>query len=100
MKTFFFFILLILAFFLCLFIKENKDYKKDYSISTLNQVFNIIQIKQNEITYSTENKKVIFFDLNERKNKSIIENISNSIFGTLCMVSNDLLLIPGKIKIL
>ena len=41
MKTFFFF-LLILAFFLYLFIKENKDYKKDYSISTLNQVFNII----------------------------------------------------------
>ena len=45
------------------YIKENKNYKKDYSISTLNQVFNIIQIKQNEIAYSTENKKVIFFDI-------------------------------------
>ena len=78
------------------YINENKDYKKDYLISTQNPVFNIIQIKQNEIVYTTENEKVIFFDLNERKNKLIIENISNSIFGTLCMISIDLLLIPGK----
>ena len=57
------------------YIKEDIKYKKDYSISTSGNVNNIIETKQNEIAYSTW-EEINFFDLNKRKNKSIIENIN------------------------
>ena len=76
------------------YIKENIKYKKDYSISVSDGVENIIEIKQNEIVYSTDDGKINFFDLNERKNKSIIENIRAST-NSFCMIRKHLLLIPG-----
>ena len=77
------------------YINEGKKYKKDYSISTSEGVRNIIETKQNEIVYSTWDDKINFFDLNERKNKSVIENISSSIYS-FYMISKDLLLIIGE----
>ena len=79
-----------------LYIYEYKQYKKDYLITNLNPVINLFQINQDQFVYSTDNEMVVFFDLKERKKKSIIENISTSIFGNFCMISNDLLLIPEK----
>ena len=75
------------------YIKEDIKYKKDYSIYTFNYVNNIIETKQNEIVYSTW-REINFFDINKRKNKSIIENI-NAAWNTFCMINNDLLLIGG-----
>ena len=76
------------------YINEGKKYKKNYSISTSEGVRNIIETKQNEIVYSTWDDKINFFDLNERKNKSIIENIRAST-NSFCMIRKHLLLIPG-----
>ena len=77
------------------YINEGKKYKKNYSISTSEGVRNIIETKQNEIVYSTWDDKINFFDLNERKNKLVIENISTSIYS-FYMISKDLLLIIGE----
>ena len=81
------------------YIKEDIKYKKDYSIYTFNYVNNIIETKQNEIVYSIidwfDNKgEIYFFDINKRKNKSIIKNI-NAAWNSFCMINNDLLLIGG-----
>ena len=86
-----------------IFYKDDNDkYKKDYSISTSDWVRNIIQIKKNEIAYSTYNeRKLYFFDLNEKKKISVIEDIICA-HKSLRMISKDLLLIPGlnEIKII
>ena len=74
--------------------KDDSKYKKDYVINTSNSVRNIIQTKQNEIVYSTYDNKINFFDLIERKNKKIIEDVTSS-FNSFCMITKDLLLIPG-----
>ncbi len=76
------------------YIKDNLKYKKDYTISASSWVRNIIQTKKNEIAYSISNKRINFYDFNEKKNKSVIHNISFSGWS-LCMITNDLLLIPG-----
>ena len=77
------------------YIKDGTQYKKDYSISTSDSVSNIIQTKENEIVYSTNDGKLNFFDLKERKNISIIENIISS-FTSFLMITNDLLFVSGK----
>ena len=74
--------------------KDGLKYKQDYSIPASSSVRNIIETKQNEICYSTYDNKINFFNLKERKNKIIIENISSS-FNSFCMITKDLLLIPG-----
>ena len=76
------------------YIKDGIKYKKDYSITTIGYVNNIIETKQNEIVYSTWGDEIIFFDLNKRKNKLIIENIT-AAWNSFCMINNDLLLIGG-----
>ena len=79
--------------------QDGLQYNKEYSITASEGIINIIQTKQNEIVYSTNNKKIHFFDFNERKEISILENISCDIFGfrgCFCMITNDLLLIPGE----
>ena len=77
------------------YIKENEKYNKDYSITTSDWVKNIIQTKQNEIAYSTYNeRKLYFFDLNEKKNIALIEDIICS-HKSLFKISEELLLVPG-----
>ena len=44
--------------------------------------------------YYTQHMIINFFNLNERKNKIIVKNISSS-FNSFCMITKDLLLIPG-----
>ena len=78
--------------------KNNSIYKKDFSISVSKSISNIIQTKQNEIVYSTEDKKINFYDIKERKIKSIIENINFNTEGIrtwFCIIKKYLLLIPG-----
>jgi len=75
------------------YIKKDIKYKKYYSI-TSGYVNNIIETKQNEIVYSTWGE-INFFDINKRKNKSIIKNI-NASWNSFCMINNDLLLIGGE----
>ena len=79
-----------------IFYKDDNDkYKKDYSITTSDWVRNIIPIKSNEIVYSTYNeRKLYFFDLNEKKNISVIEDIICS-HNSDYKITEDLLLIPG-----
>ena len=77
------------------YIFDNNGYKKDYSISASGIVENINQTKSNEIVYSTSDKKINFFDLNERKIKIIIDNINFTGYS-FCMIRKDLLLIPGE----
>ena len=78
--------------------KDNLKYVKDYLISTSGSVKNIIQTKQNEIAYSTGDKKLNFYDLNEKKNKTFLENIISS-FSSFLMINKDLLLVTGENKI-
>jgi len=83
------------------YLKDNLKYKKDYQISTNGSCLCINQIKENEICYSeyANSKKICFFDINERKIKSSISNISISIFSPFIMISKELLLISGKNEI-
>jgi len=86
------------------YLKDNNKYKKDYQISTKGQCFCINEIKENEICYSElindfNNNNICFYDINERKIKSSISNISKSDFSPLIIISKELLFIPGKNKI-
>ena len=82
--------------------KDNNIYTKDYNISTNGSCSSVIQTKDNEICYSESNNNAIcFFDLQERKIKSTLNNISkyNSFREWFIMINKDLLLIPGENKI-
>ena len=82
--------------------KDNNIYKKDYNISTNGSCSSVIQTKDNEICYSEENNNAInFYDLQERKIKSTLNNISkrNDCDEWFIMITKDLLLIPGENKI-
>ena len=84
------------------YLKDNNEYKKDYQISTDGVCYSFIQTKENEICYSSSNKKLYFFDLLERKIKAKIDNIngfSHSYCEWLIMIIKDLLLIPGENKL-
>jgi len=88
--------------YIIFYLKDNLEYKKDYQISANTSCYCIFQIKENEICYSeyiNYKDKICFFDLNERKIKSSISNISNSGYNPFVMISNDLLLILGNNKI-
>ena len=72
---------------------------KDYNISTNGRCSSVIQIKENEICYSeSTNNSICFFDLNQKKTKSSLNNISkkNSEYEKFIMINKDLLLIPGQ----
>ena len=84
------------------YFKDNFEYIKDYKISTNGSCSSIIQTKENEICYSESNNNAIcFFDLNQRKIKSTINNISkyNGCREWFIMMTKELLLIPGENKI-
>ena len=87
------------------YLKDNLKYKKDYQISTNGKCYYISQIKENEICYQEinnldfNNNKICFFDINERKIKSSISNISKSSLSPFIMISKDLLFISGENKI-
>ena len=83
------------------YIKDNLIYKKDYHFLTNDKCNSIIQIKDNEICYSeTNNNKICFYDLIQRKIKHTISNINKfNDIETFLMITKDLLLIPGQNKI-
>ena len=81
------------------YFKDNFTYQKDYEISTNNISNSIIQTKENEICYLESiisYYNIYFFDLNERKIKTSISNITCS--GSLApfnMVTKEILIIGG-----
>ena len=82
--------------------KDNNKYIKDYEIKTNGGCTSVIQTKDNEICYSEkQNSSICFFDLQQRKIKSSLNNINkrNSSYDWLIMINEDLLLIPGENKI-
>ena len=84
------------------YFKENNEYKNDFKINTNGNNGPIIQTKNNEICYYEEtNSALCFFDLNERKNITKINNISvtDYIYDSLLMMTNDLLLAAGENKL-
>ena len=82
------------------FNKDKNEYKKDYKISTNGPCYCINEIKENEICYSEEiNDNICFYNINERKIKSSISNISKMDISPLIMISKELLFIPGENKI-
>ena len=86
------------------YLKDNNEYKKDYQISTKGPCNYINEIKENEICYSEKindynNSNICFYNINERKVKSSISNISKMDISPLIMISKELLFIPGKNKI-
>ena len=84
------------------YFKDNNQYTKDFNIKTNGYNGPIIQTKNNEICYyECTNSALCFFDLQERKNITKINNISvaHYIFDSLLMMSNDLLLAAGENKL-
>ncbi len=84
------------------YFKDNNQYTKDFNIKTNGYNGPIIQTKNNEICYyENTNSALCFFDLQERKNITKINNISvtHYISDSLLMMSNDLLLAAGENKL-
>lgn len=84
------------------YLKDNNQYNKDFNIKTNGYNGPIIQTKNNEICYHEDtNSALCFFDLQERKNNTKINNISVTypIYDSLLMMSNDLLLAAGSNKL-
>ena len=84
------------------YFKDNNEYKNDFKINTNGVNGPIIQTKNNEICYKEDiNSALCFFDLNERKNITKMNNISVStcIHDSLLMMTNDLLLAAGYNKL-
>ena len=83
-------------------LKDNSEYKINFKINTNGACYTIIQIKENEICYSTSNNNTIcFYDLIEKKIKSSLLNISKTHRGSsqFIMISKNWLLIPGENRI-
>ena len=68
----------------------------DYKISTNGECYNVIQTKENEISYTENQDTICFFDLLERKLISKINNINFTGLNNLTMMSKDLLVIGGE----
>ena len=74
------------------YLKDNNKYKKDYHLSTNGPCYCINEIKENEICYSevinygSNNNNICFYNINERKIKSSISNISKSNISPLIMI--------------
>ena len=85
------------------YLKEYNKYKKYYKISINGPCYCISQIKKNEIFYSERAKndidKICFYDINKRKLKSSISNISKSPLSPFIIISKNLLFISGNNKI-
>ena len=85
------------------YVKDNLEYKKEYSFRVDDNSYcsSMLQIKDNEICYSTNNKKIHFYDLLQKKNNHSLSNIPkyNGRKEWFIMISKELLLVPGKNKI-
>ena len=84
--------------------KDKEEYIKEFDIKTEGFSYHVTQTKENEICYSIrDNSNIYFFDLQERKVKSTINNIKQFKYDNsqewLLMLSKDLLLVPGDNKI-
>ena len=84
------------------YFKNSTRYQNIHKVNTKGTCSSLIQTKENEICYSeyiNDNKNIIcFYDLNDRKIKSTLSNIScnNSFFRTFNMITEDLLVIGGE----
>ena len=82
------------------YFKDNSKYKLDYKKITNGSCRTITQTKENEISYLefiNNSYNIYFFDLNERKIKSSISNVSSTgSLGSFNMLTKDLLVIGGK----
>ena len=81
------------------YIRDKSQYNKDYKISTDSSCSSIIQTKDNEICYSvSNNNKICFFDLIEKKIKASISNISKRNYTDewFMMINKKLMAIPGE----
>ena len=79
--------------------KDNNEYKIDYSLYIYRHPEYLIQTKENELCISEYyNNSIIFFDLNERRIITIINNINYC--KSLTMISKDLLMVTGKEEII
>jgi len=87
------------------YFEDNLKYKIYHKIAIKAPCYNIKQIKENEICYSERNNydfnnnKIYFYDINERKIKASISNISKNDLSPFIMISKDLLFISGYNKI-
>ena len=81
------------------YLEDNLNYKKDFKIVINEPCYYIIQIKENEICFSEQLDKISFFDINERKIKTSISNISKNNLSPFIMLSKNLLFISGYNKI-
>ena len=87
------------------YFKDNNGYKKDYQILTNGRCYCINEIKENKIYYSEvinydfNNNNFYFYNINERKIKLSISNISKADISPFIMMSKELLFIPGENKI-
>ena len=84
------------------YFKDNNEYTKDFNITTNGENGPIIQTKNKEICYKENtNSALCFFDLEERRNITKINNISvySCIYDSLLMMSKDLLLAAGENKL-
>ena len=88
---------------LTFFFIDNLKYEKDFTNNGEYNSYSLIQTTSNEICYyEYKNRKdnLCFFDLNERKVKSSIENIDGcGSYGPFSMIKNNLLITSGKNKI-
>ena len=88
--------------YIIFYFKDNNEYVNDFKITTKGNNGPIIQTKINEICYfESDNSALCFFDLNERKIITKINNISvaYNTYDNLLIISNDLLLTAGENKL-
>lgn len=82
--------------------KENNEYIKDFDFKTNGPNGPVIQTKENEICYyeGTDNT-ICFYDLNERKIITSINNVNDAChyYDCLIMISKDLLLMTGDSRL-
>jgi len=60
------------------YLEDNKEFKKDFTISNDSPSYCIIQTKNNEICYSDNYESIFFYDFSEKKVKASISNINKS----------------------
>ena len=81
------------------YLEDNKEFKKDFTISNDSPSYCIIQTKNNEICYSDNYESIFFYDFSEKKVKASISNInkSNNCYREWFLIIKEyLLLIPGN----
>ena len=81
--------------------KDNNKYIKESDIKTVGRCWCIIQTKENEICYNEpqNNSSICFYDLMKNKIINKINNIGVTNSQSFNMITKDLLLIYGRVKL-